>query len=34
MRRKNCMTWNMRMNTEKRKKGEMHTLGSGIWQEN
>ena len=30
---KHCMTWNMARNTQNREKGEMHTVGPGIWRE-
>ena len=34
MRQKHCLTWNMVRNTENGRKWEMHTVGTGIWQEN
>ena len=29
-----CRTWKMTRNSKKREKGEMQTVGHGIWQEN
>ena len=34
MRQKHCLTGNMARNTEKGEKGEMHTIGPGVWLEN
>ena len=34
MRHNYCLTWNMARNSEKREKLEIHTVGTGIWQEN
>jgi hypothetical protein len=29
-----CRTWKMTRNSKKHEKGEMQTVGHGIWQEN
>jgi hypothetical protein len=34
MKNTHCRTWKMARNSEKREKGEMHTVGTGIWREN
>ena len=34
MRHKHCITRNMARKTEKREKGELYTVGPGIWREN
>ena len=33
MRNTDCRIWNIARNSEKREKCEIHTVGSGVWQE-
>ena len=32
MRHKHCMTWKTVRNSQKRRKGEIHTLEPGLWR--
>ena len=34
MRHKYCINWKMERKTEKREKGDIYTVGPGIWREN